>query len=149
MSTQPQTRPKPRPAVQNDRARVPMSLIRCMVRQIAAQFDPQRIILFGSYAYGEPGPDSDVDVLVVMQASNETNQAVRIRLAVEHPFPLDLIVRTPANLRRRLELGDAFLGDAVSRGITLYEKADCRMGSKGRSRPGGSGKTDRSKAAAE
>ena len=60
---------------------------------------PDKIILFGSYAYGQPHESSDVDLLVVMPAYDETNQAIRIINALEAPFSLDLIVRTPGNNR--------------------------------------------------
>src|SRR5437867_2605831 len=89
------------------RQRVPA--IRRLARQIAEKFHPDRIILFGSYAYGKPHKDSDVDLLVVMPAKNMTSQAVRIRLATDHPFPLDLMVRTPEYLSTRMELGDQFV----------------------------------------
>ena len=83
--------------------------VRRLARQIADKFHPDRIILFGSYAYGTPHKDSDVDLLVVMPAKNETRQAVRICLALDRDFPMDLIVRTPQNLRWRLKEGDWFL----------------------------------------
>src|SRR5437764_2686323 len=86
-------------------ADIPMRLIRRFARQVAERFEPEKIILFGSHAYGTPHPDSDVDILVVMPARNEVSQASRIRLAVPRRFPMDLIVRTPENLRRRLEEG--------------------------------------------
>src|SRR5437762_12762377 len=92
---------------------IPLAAIRRFARQIAEQFQPDKIILFGSYAYGKPHEDSDVDLLVVMPAYNEVNQSIRIRLAIEPPFPLDLIVRTPQNLRWRLEEGDWFLREVV------------------------------------
>jgi len=111
-----------------------MSVIQQFARQIAERFDPEKIILFGSYAYGRPHRDSDVDILVVMPAWNETSKARRIRSETEHPFPLDLIVRTPANLRWRLEEGDWFLREVMARGKVLYEKADHGLGSQGRSR---------------
>jgi predicted nucleotidyltransferase len=117
------------------RNHIPLATIRRTARQIADQFEPDRIILFGSYAYGNPGPDSDVDLLVVMGARDETNQAIRIRRAVEHPFPCDIIVRTPKNLRRRLELGDWFLREIVRRGKVLYAKADARMAAQSGKRP--------------
>jgi predicted nucleotidyltransferase len=113
---------------------VTSAAIRNLAREIARRFNPRQIILFGSYACGRPNLDSDVDVLVVMPASDEINQAIRIRLAVDHPFPLDLIVRTPQNLRRRLALGDWFLREVVSKGKVLYAKANGRMGAKGRGR---------------
>jgi len=79
-------------------ADVPLSVIRRFVRQFAEQFQPERIILFGSHAYGAPHADSDVDILVVMPARNEIDQAVRIDRAIEPTFPLDLIVCTPRTL---------------------------------------------------
>src|SRR5271168_2419705 len=79
-------------------ADVPMAVIRQFARAVAERFQPEKIILFGSYAYGQPHADSDVDILVVMPARNELDQGVRIRLAVDYNFPLDLIVRTPKNL---------------------------------------------------
>src|SRR6266571_2977746 len=70
-------------------ADVPMRAIRRFARQVAERFDPEKIILFGSYAYGTPHADSDVDILIVMPARNELDQAVRLRLAIEYNFPLD------------------------------------------------------------
>jgi predicted nucleotidyltransferase len=72
-----------------------MSVIRRFARDVAARFDPERIVLFGSYAYGDPHDDSDVDVLVVMATRNQIDQAARISLAIDPPFPLDIVVRTP------------------------------------------------------
>lgn len=117
-----------------------MAAIRRIVQEIVRRFQPEKVILFGSYACGRATPDSDVDLLVVMPAANEINQAVRILLAVPHPFSLDLIVRTPETLQRRLALGDSFLQEVVDTGRVLYEKADRRMGSQSRSRPQGRAK---------
>src|SRR5713226_1675669 len=114
---------------------VPMAAIRKLARQIAEQFHPEKIILFGSYAYGKPHKDSDVDILVVMPAADEINQAVRILEKTNSSFPLDLIVRTPHNLRWRLEEGDWFLRDIIGRGTVLYEKAHGGVDSQGRERP--------------
>lgn len=106
------------------RRRVPKRAIHDVVRQIVDQFHPQRIILFGSYAYGRPKPESDVDLLVVMPTSlREIEQAVRICQAIEYHFGLDLIVRTPETVTRRLELGDPFLKEVISKGNVLYERA--------------------------
>src|SRR5919205_187899 len=83
-------------------ADIPMRVIRRFARQVAERFQPEKIILFGSYAYGTPHEDSDVDILVVMPARNQIDQAFRIRLAFPRPFALDLIVRTPRRLERDL-----------------------------------------------
>lgn len=117
-------------------AYIPMRVIRRYARQIAEQFHPEKIILFGSRACGTPHEDSDVDLLVVMPARNELDQAVKISSAIEEPFPLDLIVRTPRNLKWRLEQGDWFLREITTLGKTLYDAAHARVGTKGRGRSG-------------
>jgi predicted nucleotidyltransferase len=122
-------------------ADIPMRVIRAFARRVAERFHPDKIILFGSYAYGTPHADSDVDILVVMPARNQLDQAVRINRTCEPCFPLDIIVRTPENMRWRLQEGDSFLREITSRGKVLYEKAHEGVGAKGRSRPPRSPKT--------
>lgn len=93
--------------------------------QIAERFNPQRIILFGSYAYGQPGSASDVDMLVIMDTSlKEAEQAVRICQSIDYHFGLDLIVRRPETVMHRLALGDSFLAEVLEKGKVLYERAD-------------------------
>ena len=101
-------------------------LIRQFARTVAERFHPDRIILFGSHAYGTPHADSDVDILVIMPTRNQHDQAIRIRWEVPAPFPMDLLVRTPQNLHWRLAEGDSFLREIASKGKVLYEKADAR-----------------------
>jgi predicted nucleotidyltransferase len=115
-------------------ADVPMRVIRRFARQLAERFDPDRIILFGSYAYGKPHPDSDVDILVIMPARNQLDQAVKIELACDPPFPLDIIVRTPHNMQWRLAEGESFLREIMTRGKVLYEKNHAGVGSQSRKR---------------
>jgi predicted nucleotidyltransferase len=115
-------------------ADVPISAIRDFAGDVAKRFRPERIILFGSHAYGTPHADSDVDILVVMAAENQLDQAVKIELTCDPPFPLDVIVRTPKNVRWRLAEGDSFLREIMTKGKVLYEKDHARVGPKGRSR---------------
>lgn len=115
-------------------ADVPMAVIRRFARAVAERFEPEQIILFGSYAYGRPHADSDVDILVVMRAGNEIDQAVRIDRVIDPPFPLDLIVRTPTTLAWRLQEGDSFLREILAKGKVLYEKNHQGVGAKSRSR---------------
>jgi HEPN domain-containing protein/predicted nucleotidyltransferase len=130
---------------------IPMSAIRRFVRQIAKRFRPEKIILFGSYAYGTPHEESDVDLLVVMATYNPIAQSVRISLAFERPFSLDLIVRTPKQIARGLREDDSdwFLREVVEKGIVLYEAPHRPVGSQGRGghgsrkKPGRQGKTPR------
>lgn len=126
---------KPVPAQRWYRGRnVPMAVIRRFARQVAEQFHPDKIILFGSHAYGTPHADSDVDILVIMPARNQLDQAFKIRLAVAAPFAMDLIVRKPENLNWRLDEGDCFHTEIVTKGKVLYEKVDARVGRQSRRR---------------
>jgi predicted nucleotidyltransferase len=115
---------------------VPLSAIRRYAKKIASKFDPDRIILFGSYAYGQPHEWSDVDLLVVMRAHDETNQAIRIINSLEAPFSLDLIVRTPEKIERDWRDGDWFLREVLAKGKVIHEKTDRPLGPQGRGRPG-------------
>lgn len=127
---------------------VPLAAIRRFARRIAARFEPERIILFGSYAYGTPHVESDVDLLVIMPAHDVVNQAIRIDLALEAPFSLDLIVRTPKHIERGLRDNDWFLREIVEKGKVLYEAANVPVGTQGRGRLGGSQKARQPQAAA-
>ena len=111
-----------------------MHLIRRFARQVATRFQPDKIILFGSHAYGTPHADSDVDILVVMPARNQLDQAVKIELACDPPFPLDIIVRTPHNMHWRLAEGESFLREIMTKGKVLYEKNHAGVGSQSRKR---------------
>jgi predicted nucleotidyltransferase len=91
---------------------------------VACEFRPEQIILFGSYAHGVPTEDSDVDVLVVMPLAlgrRDVEQAAAIRARVPAPFPMDVIVRSPQQIARRLALGDGFIAGVLRDGQTMYE----------------------------
>jgi predicted nucleotidyltransferase len=109
------------PTIPN-RTRIPQATIHSLVEQISILFHPQKIILFGSYAYGTPRPESDVDLLVVMDTQlSEIEQAAVICRAIPYRFGLDLVVYTPQHLAQRLEWGDSFLREIMQNGIVLYE----------------------------
>jgi uncharacterized protein len=100
-----------------------------VVAQMVARFQPQQVILFGSHAYGTPTPDSDVDLLVVMETPlRHVEQAVKIRKAVDFPFPVDVLVRTPQDIAERLALGDVFLREVLTKGVVLYAANDIGLG---------------------
>ena len=111
------------------RDRIPTAAIDDVVHQIVERFDPERIILFGSYATGQARAESDVDLLVVMETPlSEAEQAARICQAIDYHFGLDLIVRSPSTLGRRLTLGDPFLSQVVTGGKVLHERTHRRVG---------------------
>ncbi|MCI0380488.1 MAG: nucleotidyltransferase domain-containing protein [Gemmataceae bacterium] len=115
-------------------ANVPMAVIRRFARDVVKHFRPDKIILFGSHAHGRPHADSDVDILVIMPARNELDQAFKIHSTLLPPFPLDIIVRTPKEMQWRLEEGESFTMEIVMKGNVLYEKSDPAVGAKGRIR---------------
>jgi predicted nucleotidyltransferase len=125
---------------------IPMAAIRRFARRIAERFHPQKILLFGSYAYGTPHAESDVDLLVIMPASNVVDQAIRICQAFEREFVYDLIVRTPKQIERGLRDDNWFLREIVEKGKVLYEASDDEVGPQGRGRLGRGARTRRSKA---
>jgi predicted nucleotidyltransferase len=127
----PRTQPIPTLVRRLPSGRVPRAAIRKYVRQVVEKFHPDKVILFGSHAYGKPDEGSDVDLLVVMPAKNEISQSIRIRQAFDTPFPMDLLVRTPEMLAKRLSWNDWFLREIVEKGIVLYDAAGAGVGPKG------------------
>src|SRR5205823_3458945 len=98
--------------------------INAWCKQVAREFRPSKIILFGSYAHGRPTDDSDVDVLVIMpltRGQRDVRQAAAIRERVRAPFPMDVLVRSPRQIARRLARGDGFMADIIRHGRLMYE----------------------------
>ncbi len=102
---------------------ISMSQIQCYCDAIAAAFKPVKIFLFGSYAYGQPTDDSDVDVLVVMARLHPSRHeiATRIRNEVECDFPVDVLVRGEADVERRVREKDMFMTHITNEGRVMYE----------------------------
>ena len=108
---------------------VSRSEIQKFVDQVIRHFHPVAVILFGSHAHGHPTEDSDVDLMVIMpHRGPSARTATRIRLACPRAFPMDLIVRSPADVQRGRRMRDAFLEEIASTGIVLHESGDARLG---------------------
>jgi predicted nucleotidyltransferase len=92
--------------------------------RLVRELNPQQIILFGSHAYGRPGVDSDVDLLIIMDSHERpvARAAMVSRLLRPRPFPIDILVRTPEEIRYRLEIGDQFMREIFERGRVLYDQ---------------------------
>ena len=99
--------------------------IREMVRRIVAQFHPDKIILFGSHARGQAGPDSDVDLLIVMPVEgSKRRKATEIDGALsDRRISLDLIVVTPEEFERARHQVGSVLRPAALEGLVLYDRA--------------------------
>ncbi len=108
---------------------VDMDRIRELSDSIAREFHPERIILFGSYARGDARDQSDVDLLVIVPVEGHPAwKAVEIRRRTRPSFKVDLVVRSPEEVERRLALGEFFLQEIMEQGKVLYESADGRVG---------------------
>jgi predicted nucleotidyltransferase len=123
------TPPIPKPVRRLSSGRIPRAAIRKYVNQIVEKFRPQKVILFGSHAYGKPDDGSDVDLLVVMPTKNELSQSIRIRLSLWAPFPIDLLVYRPETLDKWMDWEDPYLTEILNKGIVLYEAGDARVSS--------------------
>ena len=99
-------------------------VIQTILEKLVAEYTPQQVILFGSYAYGIPGPDSDIDLLIVKETSQRfIDRWVTVHriLTGTHPsLPLETLVLTPRELARRLALGDQFIAEILDKGEVLY-----------------------------
>lgn len=98
--------------------------IRRLVRAIVRRFDPEQIILFGSYARGDAGPDSDVDLLVVMPVvGSKFDKAVEVRMALPNvKVPVDVIVTRPEDFEWRKDIIGTIEHPAFREGKVLHER---------------------------
>lgn len=103
------------------------AMLREMTRRIVEAFEPEKIILFGSYAYGQPAFHSDIDLLVVTNRHRRKSAFARDRLVAKVARPsgvaMDVIVRTPVEVAQRLKIGDPFFREVMSKGQVLYERS--------------------------
>ena len=95
-----------------------------IVKQVVAAYQPEKIILFGSYAYGEPGADSDLDLLIIKQTDERfIDRWTNVRKMVSDPersIPFEPLILTPRELEERLARGDQFMEEIMTKGVVLY-----------------------------
>ena len=89
-----------------------------IVDKIKTQFKPQKIILFGSYAWGKPTEDSDIDLFLIMESNlRRDKRALQVQKAFsQRTFPLDIIVYTPEEVKQSLERGNPFIKEILRKG---------------------------------
>jgi predicted nucleotidyltransferase len=99
-------------------------IIQNMLQRIIAEYSPQRVILFGSYAYGEPDRDSDIDLLIIKDTQERFLDrwvtVHRILTGAHRSLPLEPLVLTPQEIERRLAVGDQFIAEILEKGVELY-----------------------------
>jgi predicted nucleotidyltransferase len=100
------------------------AIVKDIVNRIRTNFNPQKIILFGSYAWGKPTKDSDVDLFLIMESKlRRDDRAVVISDLFPHRnFPLDIIVYTPEEIKISLDRGNPFTKEILTKGKVLYER---------------------------
>ena len=98
--------------------------IKKITDQIVKKYKPEKIILFGSYAWGKPTKDSDVDLFIVKNTKEaRTKRHLKVdRMLLDRTIPIDVLVYTPQEMKERLSLGDFFIKDIVQKGKTIYAK---------------------------
>jgi len=105
-------------------SRVIPSYLREIAGFIKANFPVKKVILFGSYAYGNPSSDSDIDLFVIMETEKRfAAVGADIKRAIRQAFgfyaPMDILVRTPSFVEERLQQNDFFIKDILEKGIPL------------------------------
>jgi len=96
------------------------------IERIVSELKPEKIILFGSYAYGNPTPDSDVDLLVIMKTkAREIDRYVAVsNLLYPRQFPVDILVKTPQEMEAEArKTGNFFMREILKKGRVLYERS--------------------------
>lgn len=97
--------------------------ITSLTEGIVKEFQPEKVVLFGSHAYGTPRPDSDVDLLVILSFNGSGfRKSLEILNRLNPDFPIDLIVRKPQETEQRYINGDPLIREALDRGLVLYER---------------------------
>lgn len=97
--------------------------IKKVAKKIAKEYDPEKIILFGSYAWGKPHKDSDIDLFIVKKTDNNRDLARKInRLIFPRLFPMDILIYTPEQVEKRQKMQDFFIRDILTKGKILYAK---------------------------
>jgi predicted nucleotidyltransferase len=101
-------------------------VIQSILQKLISDYAPQKVILFGSYVYGSPGSDSDIDLLIIKETKERfIDRWVTVQriLTGSHRFvPLEILVLTPEEIEKRLSIGDQFIGEILEKGKVLYAR---------------------------
>ena len=99
-------------------------IIQSIIQKLVAQYAPRKVILFGSYAYGVPGPDSDIDLLIIKETKERFIDrwvtVQRILTGTHHRLPVETLVLTPQEIEKREAIGDQFIQEILKKGKVLY-----------------------------
>ena len=102
--------------------------IELIKKLLVEKYHPQKIVLFGSFAWGSPGKDSNIDLLVIKNVSEPRPKREQIiyrlfsQYLKDRKYPIDVIVHTNDETQEKLKLGDPFISEVLKRGTVLYER---------------------------
>jgi len=108
--------------IQHSQIREIPDLIKNIIDKVVKSLAPQKVILFGSYAYGNVSADSDVDLLIILDTNLKSAERQRVvsRLIHPRPFPVDIIVKTPEEIIEAKKRIDPFMNEILEKGVVLY-----------------------------
>lgn len=102
-------------------------ILKEVVERLKKDYDPLKIILYGSYAYGNPTADSDIDLLILKSTNKRrVDRFVEVKKVIYNPnrkISLSPLVYDPQELEERLKIGDTFIKEILDKGVVLYEGA--------------------------
>lgn len=108
----------------NSPQKITKKIIREAIKDAIAEIRPEKVILFGSYAYGSPNRDSDVDLLFIKDSGlSGLKRYCWVSRYIKHLFPMEILVKTQAEIKNRLNMGDPFYKEIVKKGKVLYESS--------------------------
>jgi predicted nucleotidyltransferase len=101
-------------------------IIKEVVDKLQADYQPEKIILFGSYAYGQPKEDSDIDLFIIKDTDKRwVDRFVEVRRLIYDPkrgISVSPLIYTPSEIKERLSIGDDFVEDILAKGQVLYAR---------------------------
>lgn len=102
--------------------------IKKITQKIVENYKPEKVILFGSFAWGKFTPDSDVDFFIVKKTKKSKLERIYEvdKFLFDRDIPIDILVYTPKEVEERLELGDFFVEDIIKKGRLIYERKKLR-----------------------
>ena len=99
-------------------------VVKRILEKLITEYSPEKVILFGSYAWGDPGPDSDIDLLIIKETSDRfIDRCAKVQdilTGTHRGYPVETLVLTPEEVQNRIAIGDSFIGEILDRGEALY-----------------------------
>lgn len=94
-----------------------------IINKIVKEYQPEKIILFGSFAWGKPTKDSDIDLMIIKKGKkNFLTEQQAVRKIIDGEIAADILIHTPQEIKKRLNMGDFFFKNIMEKGKYIYER---------------------------